>query len=447
MNKYRMEITLNSPVCIAQKRGIGNVIETLDYIPGSTIRGALAMLYLQKKGEYNDNEKIWELKEKKQKEQFNAVFNSDNARFGNCYPEEAKVIPYTATSCKYFSGFRKDPHDPAETHCVFDTLIPLAEHELIGKKQSSGKIEEKFENCQSKMDEQPCGAIMDRFSGYYKQTDSTLFERINLSKRLIARTAIMDSLGTAFPGRLYTIEALNEKDEKGVRQKFSGCLETDETTFKTLKEILENNTLRIGSAKSRALGEISLQLGTPSPLDERWLIREVAERLKDMNSNMQKYVSQRYSQGQTDANTDIQNFKSRYFFSVTLHSDAILRDEILRFKSALEIQDLIDSQPNLTPQQQNLLKKFQILRAWLSAHVVSGWNTALKLPKEDEVAISKGSVFLFVTKPCETFADTEVQPLADILKQVEESGIGERKNEGFGNIRICDEFHWKVHIK
>jgi CRISPR-associated protein Csx10 len=78
---------------------------------------------------------------------------------------------------------------------------------------------------------------------------------------------------------------------------------------------------------------------------------------------------------------------------------------------------------------------------------VTGWNIALKLPKEDEVAISKGSVFLFVTKPGETISEPEVKPLSDLLEQIEKSGIGERRNEGFGKVRICDEFHWEVPNK
>ena len=454
MNKYQMKITLNSPVCIAQKRGTGNVIETLDYIPGSTVRGALAMLYLQQKGKYNETKKNWVLEEP-EKKKFAAIFNSDNVRFGNCYPEGARVIPHTATSCKYFSEFRtgnlrRDRR--LGRHGVLDTLIPLAEYELIGKKQSSGKMEKTFEKCQGEVDGQICEAIMDRFSGYYKQTDSSIFKQVNSSKRLIAHTAIMDSLETAFPNRLYTMEVLNEK------QIFIGCIETDDAMLKnlrTLQELLGNNVLRIGSARSRALGEIKLELSLPIrpddklpfPPDEKWLTGDVGKRLEGMNKKMQEYVSQRYPQQETKPDPDVQKFKNHYFFSVTLHSNAILRDEILRFKSTLEIQDIIESQPNITSQQQSLLKKFQILRAWLSRHIVSGWNSALKFPKEDEVAISKGSVFLFVTKPCETLADEQVKTLADILKQVEESGIGQRKNEGFGNIRLCDEFHWEVPDK
>jgi len=452
MNKYKTKITLFSPVCIALKRGTGNVIETLDYIPGSTIRGTLAMLYLRENGEYCESKKNWRLK-KPEKEKFDAIFNSDKVRFGNCYPgnpEKAKVIPYTAISCKYFGEFlKRNFREDLKRHGVLDTLIPLAEYELIGKRLLSGEIEKKFERCPKKVDENVCDSVMDRFSGYYKQTKSTIFEQVEPSKRLIAHTEIMDSLETASPNRLYIMEVLNEKQE------FIGYIEAEDSIFgdlKKLKQILEKKNLRIGSAKSRALGEIKLEIFLPvqsenKPIlfpDEQWLKEDLRDRMTGMNNKIQEHLSRRYPQQETEYNSDDQDFKNLYFFSVTLHSDAILLDEIMRFKSTLEIQDIIESQPNLVPQQRNLLKRFKILRAWISTHLVSGWNSALKLPKEDDVVISKGSVFLFVTKSCQNIKEEEVSSLADILKQVEESGIGQRKNEGFGDIRICDEFHWEV---
>jgi hypothetical protein len=39
---WRIRVTLLSPACFNQKRGVGNVLPSLDYIPGATLRGALA---------------------------------------------------------------------------------------------------------------------------------------------------------------------------------------------------------------------------------------------------------------------------------------------------------------------------------------------------------------------------------------------------------------------
>lgn len=402
MTEYKIELTLKSPTCISQKRGTGNVIETLDFIPGSTIRGALAEHYLQNTGKDGD---------------FDELFLSDKVHYGNCYPENASVIPFTATSCKHWPGFRTDPPD-AEKHGVLDMLLPIADFELKQKNQQiKNRIDKKFEACET------CDAVMDKFYGYYKKSSSTLFEKIAVSKRLLARTAILDSIETALPGSFYTIEVLNEKKPIGKNdftwQRFSSHLKIDESEFQKLKAKIGNITLRIGIGKSRALGETSIKF------------------IKTGNDGLKKAMSERFE----GLNNQTRLFAPHdYFFSITLHSDVILMDDILRYKSAIDIQDLID----IVPIKQSLLNKFQPLRNWISTHQVSGWSNILKLPKEDEIAISKGSVLLFVTKQGQTVEASEQNELISAFEEIENCGIGERKTEGFGRIRICDEFHWEV---
>src|SRR5437763_16077413 len=44
---YDAEVTLQSPVTLTLRRATGNDVETLDYIPGTVLRGALAAAYLE----------------------------------------------------------------------------------------------------------------------------------------------------------------------------------------------------------------------------------------------------------------------------------------------------------------------------------------------------------------------------------------------------------------
>ncbi|MBU0567810.1 CRISPR-associated RAMP protein Csx10 [bacterium] len=412
MNKYQMNVTLLSPVCIAQKRGTGNIIETLDYIPGSTIRGALAMLYIRQRGTDAD---------------FYRIFTSDNVRFGNCYPEGAKVIPSTTASCKYNKGFSTSRSPGDGKHGVWDILAEMAKYEVM-----QDKLAKNFEYCED------CPSVMDRFSGYYLQEGEDNFSLVKASKRLVARTAIMDTLETALPANLYTLEVLNEKKEEGnvfVPQEFIGEFETDNTNwFDELNNLLSQhgNEMRIGIGKSRGLGEVDIKLDCWPSAWQKWE-KPISERLDELNKNKKLEVP------------------GGYFFSVTLHADAILLDKILRFKSTLETCDLVETLGNLStplcPNSFNLFGKtiseFRHHRNWLSTHFVAGWNTALKLPKEDAVAISKGSVFLF--RIDRTLSDTEKTNLAQMLELIEQAGIGERCNEGFGKIRVCDEFHLKEY--
>lgn len=426
MSKNKIEITLISPICIAQKRGSGNEIKTMDYIPGSTIRGAIAMLYLRQNGKYDQNKRRWNLDEEG-KAKFDAIFNSDEMRFGNCYYDGGKVVPYTATSCKYFKGFSGND----ENHGVLDTLMPLAEYELLGKGQAR-KIEKKFEKCEE------CESVMDRFGGYYSWTDETTFKHKEVNKRLITHTAVMDSLETAQPNYLYTMEVLNEGQE------FAGILEADDDTLTALEGIISGQSIRIGSAKSRGLGEVKLELHLKKNVSNwpygKFAKNDLVARFDKMNSEMRQYISEQDLQQESKVD-------DLCFFSVTLHSDAIMRDEILRFNSILGVEDLVELLPNISKDQEDILRRFTLLRAWTSTLVVSGWNEALKLPKEDEIAISKGSVFLFANASDNSLTEDEQQALADMLKEIETSGIGKRKNEGFGDIRICDEFHCEVPYK
>ncbi len=402
-----MIIKLESPVCIAQKRGTGNFIETLDYIPGSTIRGSLAMLYIKHYG----------ISDTSRQKEFDDIFNSDQTRFGNCYIEGGKVIPFTASSCKYHSGF----HDPPKCHGVLDTLIATARYES----QDNYSMPKKYDKCE--YDPRECQSVMDRFGGYYKNKDG--YKSVKVSKRLIAHTAIMESTETAVPETLYTQEVLNEKSNDRDSQIFKGIFETcanPDVILNMLRQ--DNNTIYVGTGKSRGFGKVNLIIKSDDDVAS-----PLSERFNKLNEKI--------------------NIENKCFFSVTLNSDAILLDEILNYKPRVDTCDFIEALENsnnyLELNDINIFKdtigKFQHLRDWASTHIITGWNMAHKLPKEDEIAISKGSVFLFSID--ESLTDNQKDNLCRMLTLIEQVGIGERRNEGFGKISICDEFHLEETLK
>jgi CRISPR-associated protein Csx10 len=73
--------------------------------------------------------------------------------------------------------------------------------------------------------------------------------------------------------------------------------------------------------------------------------------------------------------------------------------------------------------------------AYSSYDYRSGWNAAWGLPKDVELVTKMGGVFLFrlAAKPSQNFYSA--------LSKLEEQGMGNRTSEGFGQVRICDEFH------
>jgi len=57
----------------------------------------------------------------------------------------------------------------------------------------------------------------------------------------------------------------------------------------------------------------------------------------------------------------------------------------------------------------------------------------LGLMKDVELVTNRGSVYLFSTP--------QIDQWLPALEHLEQRGVGDRTCEGFGQIRVCDEFH------
>lgn len=113
-------------------------------------------------------------------------------------------------------------------------------------------------------------------------------------------------------------------------------------------------------------------------------------------------------------------------FTITLHSDAILYDKFLNPQVILQ-PELLDIGEEVEIHTDYCYQAF---------HVTGGFNNKHGFPKESEIAISKGSVFLY---SCDENFDKIKTKLAELEKQ----GIGFRCNEGFGQIKVNDDYHIK----
>ncbi len=118
-------------------------------------------------------------------------------------------------------------------------------------------------------------------------------------------------------------------------------------------------------------------------------------------------------------------------FSITLQSPAIILDEWLQYQGHFGAAEL-DGQ----------LTGYKPLAQFADMTAVDGWNESAGLPKSREWAIDIGSCFLFgrqISNTDERAAET--QRVAQTLARVERDGIGERREEGFGEVRICQQIH------
>ena len=79
----------------------------------------------------------------------------------------------------------------------------------------------------------------------------------------------------------------------------------------------------------------------------------------------------------------------------------------------------------------NLSDKFEFnySRSFVNTSKLEGYNLINNIRKIDELVFSRGSVFTF---EIENYKDE-----LELLRGIEEKGLGLRKNEGFGRVKIC----------
>jgi CRISPR-associated protein Csx10 len=118
----------------------------------------------------------------------------------------------------------------------------------------------------------------------------------------------------------------------------------------------------------------------------------------------------------------------RLYFSLTLQSDAVVQDEYFRFLGTVPA-DMLAFEAGLAP------AGLKLIGCFTESHQVSGWNAALRAPKAKVSAIRMGSAFLYSAEGIEEKA------LRESLTGLEARGIGGRRTEGFGRVRVCDPFH------
>ncbi len=393
MLKLYVKVKNTSPMLITEKRQSLNFMESLDYIPGATIRGALAHNYLQRGGKVEDTT-------------FGKIFLNDKVYFGNLYPRHGvytQVIPLSARTCKRYSGFHDDEPRKKEHHGMEDFLSRYALMKVSGNRQL---ILDK-EKCKT------CEAQLDRAKmKFCDRSNDGFYQSLSITHCIMPHTAIHRATRTVQSGLFYSHRVV----EAG--QTFEGWVTLVDDTLKTqVEDLWKDEHLRVGAARSRGMGQLEiLQVDTtPVPLPS------VATRLQDFNTELHSLAKQ-YQVSLGDG----------IYFAVTLRSDVIMRDLFWRYRARIE-EDNLASVLGLNSSDIDLVYHINGQRP------ISGWNAAVKMPKEDALAITMGSVFLF-----RAAANVPRNKLESILQSLEMTGIGERRAEGFGAVTVCNPFHWEV---
>ena len=390
--RRRLVLEAQSPLALLSTRASAQFGKSLDYLPGSAVRGAMAEIFLNKRGSGDPL--------------FQYIFVQRAIRFHDFWPaigsEPATLLPLSASACKRY----KLEHASS----LRDRLIGMMTRPNWIDTDDEPKCPE-------------CHNDLDQVSGYVYHDNGELKSR-KLQRQLRMHVGISRARGSAYHGLLFSYDMLTQKHlaatdsmEKSNQRAeaalaFAGELEIyaedAEKLWTDFMGVIGNDHLSVGKARTRGLGELAVveefTLEREDDFDERW-------------SAFNKVLLDR-------------NASDEYcYFCVTLKSRLILRDSLGRpalDTLGTEYCPIVES-----------ISGIERTAAFLNTVMVSGWNAAQGLPKPDMPALARGAVLGFRAKKADE------QALKDQLRLLENTGLGERRAEGFGQINVCDSFHVK----
>jgi CRISPR-associated protein Csx10 len=437
MVKKRLEITTKSPVSITAHKPYGQFYETLDYIPARTLRGAFAQsLFCDlKANNLQQQVKCSDCPTETQNDCdfYNLMAKEEMVKFGDCYAVNPmyvgdihiaipRILPATAVSCKYYPGFITGYdyyHElgmvkikDEEYHGVFDLLVNQIVYDELASPNHVFNPK-----CPK------CDGIIESFSGHYQVfpgANSNTYFNWNSKMRRFGRSALNRKTWNAQENMLYSVKSIAEENV------FLGEVEINDKLDNDAMDELVNNLeslSNIGGQSSRGLGNVWIRVDDYQPNTfPLWC------RIQKLNHTI---------------NMIRKRDTGRVYFTVDLQSDAILRGKLDEPTIQLSEEMLRNYLKDVDNQfDDGNFKEYDIKleRSYSSASYVGGWSTAWNLPKYVQLATAKGSVFLFSASKVDDL-------LCQSFDLLEQKGIGENREEGFGKVSICEQFHLEVEPK
>lgn len=403
MKKVLVKAKLLAPVAIKRDRQ-SERSGSVRSLTGTSVRGALASVYLQQHGKVDDV--------------FKHLFLDEGAcRFGPLDPGP-EIFPLTTASCKR----------EGTKHALVDQLwYRIAQHHTEGNLPENAEIA--WRQCGK------CEADLKGHHGFWHENNGFLSENTSDKHHVAAHVGIDRHTNTAAESILYTLEALLPSDRK---EDLSGWLMADDKAFRHLEILLEaeDSRISIGHHRTRGYGDICLQLDEPvdtedSADEENW---------EQWNSELITFLSS-LPLSVSEITPD------EFYFSLSFPTSAVLMDRFLRY--TIDPADMIPWLPAMpsvdeafpmTARPTHQLSTGGSL-CWITAVTkherLRGWNAAHGLPRQDEWMVARGSVYVY----CFKGTPEERNVLIQQLKTLSEKGVGMRRNEGFGTVLVCDDFH------
>lgn len=193
---------------------------------------------------------------------------------------------------------------------------------------------------------------------------------------------------------------------------------------KGLFEIGKKYELKIGKYKTKGFGKVEIKFEKFS--EEKG--KNISERIEKLNENIKKDFKE----------FDKRNDKEKVYFG-----DELLKEEKQKLITFDFLSDMIlpfNEVSNVGKQilelfDENFGEKLTLnnRRTFVNVEKLRGYNIINNSRKMDEIVITQGSVISYCVD------NENLEGILGYLEKIEENGIGLRKNEGFGRVRICSE--------
>lgn len=441
MKELFYEIVAEAPLAVNERKPGGNQYqEGLSHIPGRLVRGALATEVLRGCQDPTHERNHAGCP---QPSLCRALFGNE-LHFEDAFPLKRKndgplLLPTTAISCKDNSGFiprkpiawknwdaeKRSKYEPKH-HGVFDTLIDRACWELLRPAAM-----QYAPRCPM------CGGRTKAWNGAYSRLwveeegqQVLYYFHETVSRELLTRVAINRRRGVAENELLYAINALSQfvpiesndscQETQFENSRYVGSVRLSDDGLAMAVSDQLRRVFRLGGGSSRGLGRVQVAvIATPA----RPTVAERLERFNDMLAERWKLTS-RLAGGETTS--------QHAYFTVTLQSDAVLSADgwqpDVRLSEATVWRACGESgQPPAD---------LRLMRSYTTPVTRGGFQSAWGLPKMTDLAVQAGGVYLYQVAALDGWAQR--------LERLETQGIGNRRAEGFGRVRVCDPFHYEA---